>query len=131
MCKAATESVPCSSSPFPGESRRGTSSGESHLFRAPFHSSYLPAGKGTQLKLAEAEAKPPEALFLGKNKLGVSGSIYNPFSLAVVLFCQVTVNTELVNMESNTKLANTESLLLGRIQARVLQASGHILPADQ
>lgn len=31
MCKAATESVPCSSSPFPGESRRGTSSAASRM----------------------------------------------------------------------------------------------------
>lgn len=36
MCKAATESVPCSPSPLPGEIRRGASSGESHAFRPPF-----------------------------------------------------------------------------------------------
>uniref|UniRef100_A0A452GBG6 Chromosome 19 open reading frame 47 n=1 Tax=Capra hircus TaxID=9925 RepID=A0A452GBG6_CAPHI len=33
MCKAATEAVPCSPSPLPGEIRRGASSGESCLFR--------------------------------------------------------------------------------------------------
>ncbi|KAB1274790.1 Uncharacterized protein Cadr_000011720 [Camelus dromedarius] len=60
MCKAATESVPCSPSPLPGEIRRGTASGEEWwAIPSPLDSSFLPTAASRMITNSLNRDSPP------------------------------------------------------------------------
>ena len=97
MCKAATEAVPCSPSPLPGEIRRGASSGESCLFR-PLSSVPTFCSEGDTPGLCRGGS----TAIWGSLVSGINGAesdcAYDRFSFVVVPFCKATGSIESVTL---------------------------------